>query len=268
MVREPVVAGQFYPADKDSLLKMLDSFFEKTEKIADLKAAVVPHAGYIYSGKVAACLYSRCPSTIETAVILGPNHTGLGDRYSIMKKGLWRTPLGEISIDEDLAGLISKNAEILQESAEAHLSEHSIEVQLPFLQYINPKIKFVPIVLASHKAGDLRLIADSLALAAQEKHKKILVIASSDFTHYEEAKSAEEKDKKAIEDIIALDDDQLLQDVRHFSISMCGSAPCYTAVNFAKKVGAKKGRLIKYQTSAEVSGDYSSVVGYAAVSLA
>ncbi|MFH1857111.1 MAG: AmmeMemoRadiSam system protein B [Candidatus Omnitrophota bacterium] len=268
MIREAVVAGQFYPADKSSLLEMLKGFFEKRESISkiDVKAAVVPHAGYIYSGKVAAGLYSLLPDDIETAVILGPNHTGLGKDYSLMKTGAWQTPLGKVEIDEDVAEQISKDAEILKDDFTAHRMEHSIEVQVPFLQYINPRIKIVPIVLGGHNLDDLKLIANAIAISAQ-KERKMIVIASSDMTHYESAQAAEEKDKKVIDAIIALDDKKLIQNVKEYSISMCGAATCYVAVNFAKKMGLKSARLINYQTSAEVSGDYSSVVGYASIAL-
>lgn len=269
MIRKAVVAGQFYPSDKSSLLKMLEDFFKAAEAVRklDMKAAVVPHAGYIYSGKVAASLYALLPKDIETAIILGPNHTGLGSEYSIMKSGSWATPLGEVKIDEEVAEQLLKGAEMLEEDFEAHRSEHSVEVHVPFLQYINPKIKIVPIVLAGHKLENLRIIAETIALVVKEKTKKILVIASSDMTHYEEAEKAREKDKKAIEAIVAMDDGKFIQAIKKYSISMCGALPCYVGMNFAKKMGSTSGKLIKYQNSGEVSGDYSSVVGYAAIAL-
>ncbi len=267
MIRKPVVAGQFYPGDKTSLFKMLKGFFKNGEAVRDMKAAVVPHAGYEYSGKVAGSLYSVCSKKIETAIIIGPNHTGVGSSYSIMKSGIWRTPLGDVSIDEEITAQISKNAEILEEDFEAQRGEHSIEVQLPFLQYINPKIKIVPMVFAAHSLKNLDIIANSIALAVKGSPKKILVIASSDLTHYEEKSVAREKDKKAIEAIVALDDELLIENVRQYSITMCGVAPCYVIVSFASKMGCKTGKLIAYQTSAEVSGDYSAVVGYASIAL-
>jgi hypothetical protein len=267
MIRKPVVAGQFYPGHKATLHKMLKDFFSESESLKDIKAAIVPHAGYIYSGKVAASLYSMCPKDIEVAVIIGPNHTGLGSNYSLMESGAWSTPLGEVSIDEKLARDISQKAEILKNDFEAHRLEHSIEVQLPFLQFLNPEIKIVPIVLASFDLKDLSLIADSIALAVKETSKKMIVIASSDMTHYEEESIAKEKDTKAIQAIVTLDGERLIKEVKRYSISMCGVAPCYVAINFAKKVGVKGGKLIKYQTSGEVSGDHSSVVGYAAIAL-
>ena len=267
MIREPVVAGQFYPGDKASLLKMLEGFFKEGKPAQNIKAAVAPHAGYMCSGAVAGSLYSICSKKIETAVIMGPNHTGLGSSYSFMKSGIWRTPLGEVSVDEELATQIYRNAEILDEDFEAQRREHSVEVQLPFLQYINPKIKIVPMIFASHNLENLSVIANSIALSAKESSKQIIVIASSDLTHYEEEAAAREKDKKAIEAIVGLDDELLVENVRRYSITMCGLAPCYVAVNFARKMGSKAGKLIEYQTSGEISGDYSAVVGYASIVL-
>ena len=267
MIREPVVAGQFYPGSKNALSKTLEEFFKEKRSPLEIKAAVVPHAGYIYSGKVAASLYSLCPKDIETAIILGPNHTGLGSSYSIIKKGSWRTPLGEVKIDEEVANQISQKAEILEEDFEAHRAEHSIEVQVPFLQFLNTEVKIVPLILRDIDLSNLRLIAEAISLVVKKASKKILVIASSDMTHYEEEQVAKNKDKKAIEAIIGLDEEELIQRANKFSISMCGIAPCYLAVNYAKKVGAKEGKLINYQTSGETSGDYLSVVGYAAIAL-
>lgn len=269
MIRRAVVAGQFYPGDKTSLLKMLETFFEQvgTVQKLDMKAAIVPHAGYIYSGKTAGSLYKLVSKDIETAIILGPNHTGLGSEYSIMQRGSWATPLGEVKIDEEVTEQLSKDAEMLEDDFEAHRREHSIEVHVPFLQYINPKIKIVPIVLAGHNLEKLKIIAETIALVVKEKAKKILVIASSDMTHYEEAEEAREKDKHAIETIVALDDEKFIQTIKKYSVSMCGVLPCYVSMHFAKKMGSMSGKLIEYSNSGDVSGDYSSVVGYAAIAL-
>ena len=225
----------------------------------------MPHAGYIYSGKVAFEVLSKIEVS-ATCIILGPNHTGYGVPCSIMREGEWETPLGSVKIDSDLAGLLIKNSKFLEEDDKAHIYEHCIEVELPLLQEsLKREFTFVPIVLAS--ADDLvyKDIANSIATSVSSSKKNVTIIASSDMTHYESQQSASKKDEEAIKAILKLDAHELLEKIERFGISMCGYMPAVVTILAAKLLGAKKAKLIAYQTSGDVTGDYSSVVGYAGI---
>ena len=264
MIRSPVVAGQFYPGSPDGLRRMIESMVDKkTEKIEAI-GLVSPHAGYIYSGAVAAAVISRVKFK-DTFVILGPNHTGRGKAFSIMSEGTWKTPLGDIGIDSELGKRILASSSYLEEDHVAHQFEHSLEVQVPFLQYFKPDVRIVPMVIG-HASGALyKKIGSELANAVKESKKGIIILASSDMTHYEPHETARKKDSQAIEAILDLDEDELLRRVDEFDISMCGYAPVVSLISAAKELGAKKAELIKYQTSGDTSGDYGSVVGYAGI---
>jgi AmmeMemoRadiSam system protein B len=263
-LRKPVVAGQFYPADASDLRRQIESFSAKKAKKEDAIACVLPHAGYIYSGGVAAQTVSRI-SIRDKVILLGPNHTGYGTPFSIMASGSWLTPLGEVAIDEKLAGEILSSCELFEDDQQAHLYEHSLEVELPFLQYFKADFKIVPIAIASGNLAELKKAGKGIADAINKLDIKdsTLIVASSDMTHYEPQSSAENKDKQAIGAIIELDEDKLMQKVRQLNISMCGYAAVAVMLTAAKLLGAKKGELVKYQTSGSYSGDYNSVVGYA-----
>jgi AmmeMemoRadiSam system protein B len=262
MIREPIAAGQFYPGSSDGLRTMIDSMVDDRAEKVDAIGLVSPHAGYIYSGMVAGAVISRIIFN-DTFVMLGPNHTGRGKSFSIMTKGTWITPLGETEIDSELGKRILKSSSYLEEDHVAHQFEHSLEVQLPFLQYFKPDVRIVPIVMA-HAGGNVyKKIGKELAAAIKESKKQVTILASSDMTHYEPQESARKKDSKAIEAILNLDADELLRRVSDFDISMCGYAPVVSLISAAKELGATKAELVKYQTSGDASGDYSSVVGYA-----
>lgn len=261
MVREPAVAGQFYPGTAASLNKMLDKLVSKDIKRKGAFAVVSPHAGFVYSGPVAGAVFSgiKLPGNY---IIMGPNHTGRGRPFSIMKEGSWSTPLGEVAVNSDLANMLLKQSKFLQDDATAHSFEHSVEVQLPFIQYFKSDFKFVPIVLSHADLAVYREIGAALAESIKEFKKDVLIIASSDMTHYEEHKIAQSKDQEAIRAILELDEEKLLKKIDEFDISMCGYAPTVVMLVAAKKLGATKAELVKYQTSGEASGDYSAVVGY------
>lgn len=266
MIRQPAVAGQFYPSDPQRLKSLIVSLLDKKEaKKERALACVLPHAGYVYSAKVAAATLSSI-ALPDTCVILGPNHTGFGTPASIMTEGQWQTPLGTIDIDTGMARSILGRSGYLQDDEVAHAYEHSIEVQLPLIRQIKgAAFRFVPIILASEEKLMYKDIAHSIAAAVREAKKDVLVIASSDMTHYEPQKLAMEKDQKAIEAMLALDADELKDRVKRLQISMCGYMPAIVAIMAAKELGAKTARLAAYQTSGDVSGDYSSVVGYAGI---
>jgi len=264
MIRESTVSGQFYPADKKELQSLIKKCAPKTSKAAKAIGVVSPHAGYMYSGAVAAEVFSNIHLP-QSFVIMGPNHTGAGKPFSIVTKGGWKTPLGAVSIDEELAKAILDKAQFIQEDASAHVFEHSIEVQLPILQYFKKDFRFVPLLLSHADLDSYRQIGNTIAHAIKAVNKEVVLVASSDMTHYEDHETVKAKDEKAIEAVLKMDEKRLLEVIDDFDVSMCGYAPVVAMLTAAKKLGAKKARLVKYQTSGETSGDYSAVVGYAGI---
>jgi len=265
-LRKPVVSGQFYPQDAKALNSMIASFADLQAQKIDCLGAILPHAGYIYSGKVAAQTVSGI-NIKDTVVLLGPNHTGQGSTISIMAEGSWQTPLGNVEIDTKLAGLFLEKCSYLKINHLAHLDEHSLEVELPILQYFRKDFKIVPIAMMTDDLSMLEEVAQNLAMVIKENNLKgsTMLIASSDMTHYESQASAQQKDASAIEAILALDVHKLQAQVKKLNISMCGFAPVAVLIKTAALLGAKKAKLIKYQTSGDVTGDTSSVVGYAGI---
>jgi AmmeMemoRadiSam system protein B/AmmeMemoRadiSam system protein A len=264
MVRQPVVAGQFYPAAADKLEQMIAGMADERVTKEDAIGLVLPHAGYVYSGMIAVAVVSRVKIK-NAVVILGPSHTGMGKAFAIMSEGTWRTPLGDVEIDSKLAKKILDSSDYLEEDAGAHRFEHSIEVQLPILQYFRKDFKLVPIVLSHADGAVYREIGSRIAAAAKELKRDVLIIASSDMTHYEPQASAQYKDEQAIEAILGLDEDRLLDKISRLNITMCGYAPTVSLIAAAKALGAGKAELVKYQTSGDTTGDYGSVVGYAGI---
>lgn len=260
--RSPVVAGTFYPADAESLNAELDRLIPSEKEKRKAIGIISPHAGYIYSGAAAGEIISAV-TIPEKIIILGPNHTGLGPAASIMPEGKWSLPNGEANIDSDLAEKIISNAEILTSDSLAHQREHSIEVQIPFLLHQRQDIDIVPITLMGLSIDSCRELGHSIAQAIKSSDEDVLIVASSDMTHYESAESAERKDRMAIEKVLALDPDGLLDVVTENRISMCGVIPATVMLFAAKELGAKKSSLVRYTNSGEVSGDYEKVVGYA-----
>ena len=264
MIRNPVVAGYFYPESASPLKAMIGQLVDEKVAKEEVIGMVSPHAGYQYSGPVAGATISRIKFK-DTFIIIGPSHTGRGKPFSIMTEGTWKTPLGEVEIDSELAKQVLAFSSHLAEDYQAHQHEHSIEVQLPFLQYFKSDIKLVPIVLAHATGAIYQEIGRGIAKAIKELSKGVVIIASSDMTHYEPHESAQKKDNQAIEAILDLDEDELLQRVDSLNISMCGYAPVVSLISAAKELGAKGAELVRYQTSGDTTGDYSSVVGYAGI---
>ncbi len=266
MIRKPVVAGQFYPQTEASLNKMLSGLVNPEAEKEPAKGVIMPHAGYIYSGYVAGVTISKVEIK-KTAVILGTNHTGSGKPFSIMTSGSWLTPLGEVKIDAEIAKSILKGSSLLKEDPSAHMYEHSIEVEIPFLQYLKKDIKIVPIVVSVGDIEDYQLLGKEIASSFEKVGRSALFIASTDFTHYESKEKAEEKDRLAINAILDIDEERLFNVVKELNISMCGLGPTCTLISLCKNLGAKKAGLVKYQTSGDISGDYTSVVGYAGMTI-
>jgi len=267
MIREPVVAGQFYPASEKQLLNDIKKLVgvRPLQKL-DAIGVVSPHAGYIYSGRVAALtLGSIKPKS--TYIIMGPNHTGLGALFGISASDAWRTPLGDARIDRELADQILSNSRSVKTDEMSNLSEHSIEVQLPFLQASQKDFKFVPIVISHADLAVYKEIGHAIAKSVKtlKMERDVAIIASSDMTHYEPQEAVRSKDSRAIEAMLELDEDGLVDRITRLDISMCGYAPAAIMIVAAKALGARSARLIKYETSGDASGDYSSVVGYAGI---
>ncbi|MBM3132889.1 MAG: AmmeMemoRadiSam system protein B [Chloroflexi bacterium] len=264
MIRNPIAAGRFYPGMATALHAEIQRLVDRSAPKVKAIGLVSPHAGYPYSGLVAAETLSRIQFK-DTFVILGPNHTGRGVPFSIMTQGVWHTPLGEVEIDSAIARQILEHSNYLEEDEAAHQYEHSIEVQLPFLQYFKHDVKIVPIVLAHANGETYKRIGESIARGIRSSRSEAIIMASSDMTHYESQERARRKDAKAIEAILSLDEDQLLDRIDSLHITMCGYAPTVALISAAKKLGATQAELVRYQTSGDMTGDYDSVVGYAGV---
>jgi AmmeMemoRadiSam system protein B len=265
-IRSPAVAGQFYPASPAALKKMLEKLCvpEAGAKKEEAIGVICPHAGYIYSGPVAGACFAQLEFK-DNFILLGPNHTGIGKQFSLMSSGSWQLPMGKIEINAALAKEILANTSLLKEDLRAHQAEHSLEVQVPFIQYFQPQTKIVPIILADAELAQYLEIGKAIAQAIIRLKASTVILASSDMTHYEPHDVAKAKDAKAIEAILRLDEKGLLQAIAQYQITMCGWAPVVCLLSAAKELGAKKAKLVKYQTSGDTSGDYSSVVGYAGI---
>jgi len=270
-MRAPAVSGTFYPSGPANLNAQLKDFFQNIRQpvLKSAVAAIVPHAGYLYSGRTAAYAYSALPEA-DAYIILGPNHSGVGPEVSLMAEGEWATPLGKVPIDSALADEIAK-CEYVDVDVSAHAQEHSIEVQLPFLQYRFKGPKFVPICLmqsAFSKAeflGVCRSLADSIFSAVQKTKKRVVLLASSDFSHYVPQETALKNDNDAIESIKNLDECGFLDKVLSKKLSICGFGCIAVALAYSKRMGAQRATLLNYSTSGDATRDYSSVVGYAAL---
>jgi AmmeMemoRadiSam system protein B len=264
MERNPIVAGKFYPGTLASLQAEIEKLIDADAAKERVIGLVSPHAGYVYSGAVAGATFSRVEFK-DTFVILGPNHTGRGAAFSIMIEGTWKTPLGEVKIDSSLGKQILHRSDYLREDTAAHFYEHSIEVQLPFLQYFKKDVRIVPIILAPAGGTIYQEIGRNIARAIKEWGEDVVIVASSDMSHYEPDESARRKDAQAIEAILDLNEDELLRRVEELNITMCGYAPVISLICAAKELEAREAELVRYQTSGDTSGDYRSVVGYAGI---
>lgn len=263
--RTPAVAGTFY-AGTERLREQVRALLPGEARRQPVVGAVAPHAGYLYSGGVAAAVYARIEPP-ATLVILGPNHTGEGAEAAIMTEGSWATPLGEVGIDRALAQAILKASRTLEEDALAHRDEHSIEVQLPFVQVLMPGAQFVPICLMNLDLAACRDVGRAVAQAVREAGRPVVIVASTDMSHYLPKDVAERKDRQAIAAMETLDAEGLFAVVRRERITMCGVHPTVSAIVAAKALGAARGHLVQYATSGEISGDYQQVVGYAGLLL-
>ena len=263
MLRLPAVAGRFYPANPEELTALVRECVnpQPGTKPQPAKACLVPHAGYMFSGHVAGAVFSRI-ALPQRIVILGVRHFPRGESLAILASGAWRTPLGDASVDAPLAAALKAECSILREDRVAHGTEHSLEVQLPFLQVLSPGFSFVPIALGTVRFEDLISVGEALGrvLAA---HPEVLLLATSDLNHYENDATTRLKDKKAIDQILALNPRGLYDVCRNEDISMCGLGPAVAMLATLHALAAKQAELVRYATSADISGDTTRVVGYA-----
>ena len=263
MLRLPAVAGTFYPDNPQKLTQQIQSFARPENALEKIscRACLVPHAGYAYSGHVADAVYQRV-ALPKRIIILGVRHFPQGAEAAILSEGAWRTPLGDVPIDAELAARISHAIPLLCEDSIAHEREHSLEVQLPFLQVLDPGFTFVPIALGTIQFDQLVAIGEALGgiLAAEPE---VLLLTTSDFNHYQDDATTRRKDRLAIEQILSLAPRALFDVCRKEKISMCGLGPTVAMLTALKIIGSNHPELVKYATSADVSGDTSAVVGYA-----
>ena len=273
----PAVAGMFYPSSEEELRKEIERSFlheigpgrlpRTSEKKRRPPALIAPHAGYMYSGPVAAHAYLQLEDRgVGTAIVLGPNHYGVGTPVSIYPEGEWITPLGAIEVDRDLAVKLAKLSDVFSLDEMSHEREHSIEVQLPFLQYVLGEFKLVPICVLDQSLETSIRVGEALS-EVLKRREDLLLVASTDMTHYEPQERAKEKDSKAIAEISSLNVDGLYRTIIENDISMCGYGPVAAIIHACRKAGASGAELLKYATSGDVTGDYSSVVGYAALKI-
>ncbi|MEM3730596.1 MAG: AmmeMemoRadiSam system protein B [Candidatus Bathyarchaeia archaeon] len=277
-IRRPTQAGAFYERDAEQLKKQIEECFlhefgpgEIPKVVETGKRAVVglvcPHAGYMFSGPVAAHAYYRLAldGRPDTVVIFGPNHTGYGSALAVMNEGFWRTPLGDVEVDGLTANQIVSESRIVDVDESAHRFEHSIEVQLPFLQYLfGSKFKIVPICFLMQDLSSAKEVGQAVAKVLAGKNA--VIIASSDMTHYEPHERAVKKDGEALKAVEAMDETKFYSVIESQHVSACGYGPIIALIAAAKGLGAKEAKVLCYKTSGDVIGDYSSVVGYAAVS--
>src|ERR1700760_2019414 len=269
MIRLPAVAGRFYPADAGELaavvrrLSVARDGASSSEEIS-VAGCLMPHAGYMYSGGVAGEVLSRI-ALPKKILILGVRHYPRGESAAILSNGAWRTPLGDAPIDPELAMALRDACPLLREDAVAHSQEHSLEVQIPFLQVLAPGFSFVPVALGTVRFDDLVRVGEAVARVLMAAGDRVLLLATSDLNHYEDDATTRVKDAKAVEKLLKLDARGLFDVCRAEKISMCGLGPAVAKITALRGMGVTHGELVRYATSADVSGDTTSVVGYAGI---
>lgn len=266
--RLPAVAGTFYEGAAERLRAQVDACFAvhppSTKQKQRFIGAVVPHAGLMYSGHVAAAFYAIADLP-KRFVILCPNHTGAGHFAAINREGAWRTPLGDVPIDTPLADALMAQSSLFADDAKAHAREHSLEVQLPFLQHLLGDFTFVPICLGAHRFDYAEEVGRAIADVLKIEREPVGILASSDLNHYEDQRTTLRKDQLAIDEVAKRDPRELWRVVDEFDVSMCGFIPTTAMLIAANELGASDAKLIQHATSGDVNGDYSQVVGYASM---
>jgi MEMO1 family protein len=264
MLRLPAVAGRFYPSNPRELAALVGecSKIVPPREPVRARACLVPHAGYVYSGHLAGAVLARI-ALPRKMIVLGVRHYPRGEPAAILSSGAWRTPLGDAPVDDSLAEALKKACPLLREDSVAHSREHSLEVQLPFLQVLAPEFTFVPVALGTIEFESLVSVGQALGQVLGSLKEDVLLITTSDLNHYEDEATTEIKDHQAIEQLLALNARGLYDTCRNGDISMCGLGPAVAMITALNLLGAKRSELVKHATSADVSGDREAVVGYA-----
>ena len=264
MKRMPAVAGSFYPETEQGLRSELKKLLSGPADRKQAIGLIVPHAGYIFSGAIAATGY-QAVDIPATVLLLGPNHQGLGPQASIYARGSWQTPLGNLPVAETLADDLLNNCDLLEADELAHRFEHSLEVQLPFLQALRDDLRILPISLGHGPLDGWLTLGRQIGEALSRNEEQVLLLASTDMNHFASAAYSTEVDHLAITEMENYDPAGLFRLVRERQISMCGVIPTVVLLEAAKILGASSCRLLRYGHSGEVNGDLSSVVGYASL---
>ncbi len=268
MIRKPSAAGTFYSHNKTQLEREIQLLFEECSSLnpGSARGAICPHAGYQFSGAVAASTLKSC-NLKKHIILVGPNHTGRGAFFSIMPQGRWMTPLAEVGINSDMAEAFLNHSRCLEADQEAHRFEHCLEVLVPLLQYLSDDFTIVPILVSTANEEVYRDISLSISQSVKDlqMENEVFIIASSDMSHYVSQQEAKKLDRMAVEAMLQLDSKQLSDKVINHHISMCGVSAACICLQAVKDLGATKAELIDYRTSGQVTGDYDSVVGYAGI---
>ncbi|QEM68302.1 AmmeMemoRadiSam system protein B [Geobacter sp. FeAm09] len=266
MQRQAAVAGQFYPGMREQLRTVLDGLVPRVAEKRRVLGIIAPHAGYIYSGAIAGTVYGQIamPSSV---LIMGPNHHGAGAAAALYPEGEWLTPLGAIAIDSRLTALLQRHVPFVEPDSSAHRFEHSLEVQVPFIQHVRSDAAMAALCLGHGDFSAVREIGRGIAAAVREYGEDVLIVASSDMTHYETADSARRKDELALARVLAFDPEGLLKVCHSEHITMCGVIPAAVMLVACRELGATRAEVAAYGNSGAITGDTNQVVGYAAVSV-
>ena len=261
MVRQSVVSGMFYPGDKKTLERELERLVRYSDSRKRVMGLISPHAGYVYSGGCAGKGFGQV-DVPGTVIVIGVNHRGTGHPLEVDGHDIWNTPLGDCQVDIELRNRLVSHSRVFARDTQAGIEEHSLEVQVPFIQAVNPEAKILPITVSSMDIDELMQAGREIALCIQDSNQEVLMVASTDMSHYIDADTADAEDHKAIEKISALDPQGLFEVVMLRRISMCGVSPTTIMLKAAVELGATETELVEYTHSGKASGDYSQVVAY------
>lgn len=262
LIRRSHVAGSFYPSNPSELRQYCEARLCPSDPGKAVKAVVLPHAGYVYSGDTA-CLVLSKVKVPETVFLIGPNHYGQGAAFAVYSQGAWETPLGKVAVHPEIAASLLKASPQLQSDPTAHSAEHSLEVLVPFLQTRNPSVNLVPFIVGTLDLYAAHALALKIGEVLKAEGREILVAVSTDMNHYESDAATRVKDRYALDAILALDEKALVKAVGQHRISMCGFVPVCMLLAMKDLLGITKASLVDYRTSADFSKDYNRVVGYA-----
>ncbi len=262
-IRESIVSGSFYSSDPKALKEQINQYLDHVPDygIDNIVSIICPHAGYVYSGQVAAYSYKQIdPKAYSLVIVIAPSHSEYFDFVSIYDGDAYRTPLGIVEVNKEKSKMLAKSSDSIFLSTAGHGQEHSLEVQIPFLQIVLGDFDMIPIVIGDQSKNNIKELAE--AISGVFKNENILIVASTDLSHYHPYGLAVDLDSAVEKYINAFDADGLMDDFAERNLEMCGGGPVASAMLASKKMGADTTRVLKYQNSGDVSGDKSAVVGY------